>query len=1038
MEDESKLNELVLEWESLQRAGQTPSPEELCRDCPELLSEFREHIRILQSMNAVLDPEHVTPGTAPVAERSSSPQIDCNAGGNSSVTTRNDYRILAFHAKGALGEVLRAEDASLRRQVAIKRIQSPHDRDPNRRRRFLWEAEITSRLEHPGIVPVHGVGEDSDGRPCYTMRFVQGDSLDDAIKKFHDCGKGDVAQKTADPFSAAGERSLVLRQLLGRFVTVCNTIAYAHSQGVIHRDIKPANIMLGPYGETLVVDWGLAKLVGAAGPDSDLGDATLPYLPGSGSDMGTKTGSALGTPAFMSPEQAAGRVREIGPASDIYSLGATLYTLIAGQSPFQGGHVGQLLGRVERGSFPKPREVNRDTSPALEAICLKAMATLPEHRYATALDLANDIEHWLADEPVSAMPEPWSDRLRRWVSRHRTIVTTAAAAMVVAATTLGVASVLLNAARHEERKAKLFAQSKEAEAERERKTAEYERDEAARQKARAEESARRTRQAVDKYFTAVSESPELRASGLELLRQKLLGTAGEFYDSFVLEQSDAPDVKAEQGRAFARLASITQQVSGSERVLELYQKALTAFEELTESDASNPGLQIDQADCHNSMAAFLRATGKSKESEDAFGRAIEIRQNLASARPDLTENRNDLAASLNSLGLLQQSVNQREPAAAFRRGLDVAEQLVADEAADPAFRRTEAHLHNSLGLLHSFVEEYSDAEPHLNAARDILQSLVGSNADVAEFQRGLAGAHINLGNLYNNTHRLADAETSFRSAIEIYEQLADRHPAVLEYQRSLAGAHANLGNVVGDLNRLPEAEPEYLVAIKIHERLVRLHPNVTNFAIDLGRSQSNMGRYMFDTKRHDAALEWHDRAIRVLGEVVQKNASLAVVRRAMRNTYWNRAQVLIKLHRLDDADESLTQAIAFDDGTRRVQLRINQLDVLTRKNEHVAATSEATSLATQHADDSDLLYSLAALFAVASASAQQDSTRPQADQIKLADRYAAESIRLLRRTYELGRFKERAYIDQLRIDDDFATLRPREDFQRLLNALSGE
>src|SRR5262249_7309508 len=150
---------------------------------------------------------------------------------------------------------------------------------------------------------------------------------------------------------------LELRQLLGRFLDVCNAIAYAHSRGVLHRDLKPGNIMLGEYGETLVVDWGLAKSLGQI--DSSQTQPEKPIRPSSGSGSApTQMGQAVGTPAFMSPEQAAGRLDELGPASDVYSLGATLYALLTGRAPFHGADEGQILQAVQRGSFPPPRRLN--------------------------------------------------------------------------------------------------------------------------------------------------------------------------------------------------------------------------------------------------------------------------------------------------------------------------------------------------------------------------------------------------------------------------------------------------------------------------------------------------------------------------------------------------------------------------------------------------------------------------------------------------------------------------------------------------------
>src|SRR6266545_2336059 len=200
------------------------------------------------------------------------------------------YRRLELHASGGLGVVYRAEDEELRRQVALKEIRDRHAQDSRLQSRFVFEAEVTGRLEHPAIVPVYGQGRYPDGRPYYAMRFIQGETLEAAIHRFH--------QVQAHGPRPVGLASAELRGLLGRFITVCHAVAYAHSRGVIHRDIKPANIMLGAFGETFLVDWGLSR-VGQGG------DAALRLGPTGLAE--TMQGSAVGTPAYMSPEQARGQ-----------------------------------------------------------------------------------------------------------------------------------------------------------------------------------------------------------------------------------------------------------------------------------------------------------------------------------------------------------------------------------------------------------------------------------------------------------------------------------------------------------------------------------------------------------------------------------------------------------------------------------------------------------------------------------------------------------------------------------------------------------
>ena len=206
------------------------------------------------------------------------------------------FQVVRPHLRGGLGQIFIARDLELDREVALKEIHDFHADRPDSRARFIREAEITGRLEHPGIVPVYGMGRNSEGRPFYAMRLIRGDTLGDAIRRYH-------AQEP--PASHPVERALELRRLLGHFVTVCNTIAYAHSQGVLHRDIKPGNILLGPFGQTVVVDWGLAKLIGARGPEvSEAFDQAGDARPAA--DAETQPGQVMGTPSFMSPEQFAG------------------------------------------------------------------------------------------------------------------------------------------------------------------------------------------------------------------------------------------------------------------------------------------------------------------------------------------------------------------------------------------------------------------------------------------------------------------------------------------------------------------------------------------------------------------------------------------------------------------------------------------------------------------------------------------------------------------------------------------------------------
>jgi Flp pilus assembly protein TadD len=404
----------------------TPRPEDRPQTEPTLMDRAGPDALPLTLTKSLL-PTAGPFATEPPQERAPSPGAPDKAD-----RTGSRYRTLRLLGKGGLGEVFVALDEELNREVALKEIQEKHHSSGDSVVRFLLEAEVTGRLEHPGVVPVYGLGRYPDGRPYYAMRLIKGETFKDAIERFH---KADLPGR--DP----GERSLAFRELLRRFIDVCNAMAYAHSKGVLHRDLKPANVMLGHFGETLVIDWGLAKVLGRPTADSTEGVSLL-----QGMQTASLGGTGLaGTPGYLSPEQAEGRTNELSPASDVYSLGIMLYELLTGQGPFKGGPLEQTLSRHRRGVFTPPRHLNSSVPRGLEAVCLKAMALQPEDRYASAKELAADVDHWLGDEPVTAYREPLTARVRRWSRRHRATVSGLVALLVTVTAALAVGLAIVNA-----------------------------------------------------------------------------------------------------------------------------------------------------------------------------------------------------------------------------------------------------------------------------------------------------------------------------------------------------------------------------------------------------------------------------------------------------------------------------------------------------------------------------------------------------------------------------------------------------------------
>ena len=400
MSDESQLDDLLDQWEEARESGETISLQEICRDHPALLSSMKIKIAALEAFEqcVVKDKSQPSIERPPKAEtRRISRQMPQSLAYDSKLID------LVQHERGGLGVVYRGVDEKLNRNVAIKFIQPRHARNGNLTQRFLQEAEITGRLDHPGVVPVYAIGQTESGQPFYSMRFIRGESLDSQIKRYHE-SKSQLG---------SSERRLRMRQMLGNVVTVCRTTAYAHTRGIVHRDIKPQNIMLGKYGETLVVDWGLALPIGRDSRFRVTDETTLrPVLE---SELQPDMGE--GTPVYMSPEQATGQ-DTISPASDIYSLGVTLYKVLTGALAFDGATPMEVRSRIIAGEFEPPQTHDSSLSRPLESICLKAMQLAPRDRYETATDLADDLENYLADNRVQAHAYSRRERTLRWCRRN--------------------------------------------------------------------------------------------------------------------------------------------------------------------------------------------------------------------------------------------------------------------------------------------------------------------------------------------------------------------------------------------------------------------------------------------------------------------------------------------------------------------------------------------------------------------------------------------------------------------------------------------
>ena len=508
--------------------------------------------------------------------------------------SRERYTLSRLHATGGIGRVWLARDASLGRDVALKELRPERAKQPAVWARFLKEAQITGQLEHPGIVPVYEVGRRPDDQaPFYTMRFVRGQTLAQAARVYRDRRQ----RGEAGP--------LELRELLTAFMGVCHAVAYAHSRGVLHRDLKPQNVVLGDYGEVIVLDWGLAKVVGEVE-----GDAAPVALEADGdADSRSIAGQVLGTPAYMAPEQAEGRldllerpyrrvwsgggaVRAAGRAAAVRRFGhdsgaAAGDPRAAGAAAGGGAFCPACAGR--RCASRRWRNGRRTGMRRLRS-CLR------------------NVKHVLADESVTAYRERRLERLGRWFRQHRTWTYAAVAALICVCLAATVAAVVIEGSRRSE-----------AEARRE-----------------AEQNFSMAQKAVDNYLTSVSENTLLKEQDsvdVRNLRQELLQSALKYYQQFVSQRGQDPRLQQELANAHFRVGKITQEISSPREAIESFRSAQAIWERLAANEPENDELQGHVAACQFEIGNLEERAGDYEGALSSLSQAQAILEPLAARRP---------------------------------------------------------------------------------------------------------------------------------------------------------------------------------------------------------------------------------------------------------------------------------------------------------------------------------------------------------------------------------------------------------------------
>ncbi len=478
-------------------------------------------------------------------------------------------------------------------------------------------------------------------------------------------------------------------------------------------------------------------------------------------------GSALGTPAYMSPEQAVGDLDRLGPRSDVYSLGATLYCLLTGKPPFEGEDVGEVLRKVQRGEFVPPRQRESSLDAALEAVCLKAMANQPGDRYPSCRALADDVERWMADEPVSAWAEPWTRKLLRWLTRHRTGVTGAAAAVL--AGVVGLSAVLAvqaraNLALADTNTALLAANAK------------------------IEARYNLAVEAIKTFHTGVSEDFLLKEERFKELRDRLLKAAADFYGRLGALLDKETDIASRRALAQSNfeLAELTGKVGRNEDALAAHRAVLAAREAMAAEPGAGAVAKVNVVRSLIAVASLLAATGKTDEALASYRRSESLLAGAAGADPSA---RAMLAAGRSKMGwLLGVTGKSADALVAYRLARADQEALAAAPAASNDARHDLADTINRIGALLFGTGKPAEAEAELRNALAIRQKLADDNPAVTEFRSGLAYSHNNLGYMLKAMGKPVAAAAEYRKALALEQKLADDNPAVTEFRFGLASS----------------------------------------------------------------------------------------------------------------------------------------------------------------------------------------------------------------------------------------------------------
>ncbi len=750
-----------------------------------------------------------------------------------------DYAIRRELGRGGMGVVYEARQVSLNRLVALKMVKAGLLAGGEELRRFQNEAEAVARLDHPGVVPIYEVGE-HDGQNYFSMKLVPGDSLARLIGRYKN-----------DPRAAA------------RLVAdAAEAVAHAHARGILHRDLKPANILVDDEGHPHVTDFGLAKQL-----EDDI--------------EFTQSGAILGTPAYMSPEQAGGRRGAVTTASDVYGLGAVLYALLTGRAPFGGDSVAETLEAV-RDQPPEPPGRRNAVPRDLETICLKCLEKDSRRRYLTAQALADDLRAWLDSRPIAARRVGAAERAWLWCRRRPAVaILSSAVALAVIGGTATVVAVQARA------NAELRAANR-----------------------RVEQRYGLAVEAIRIFHTGVSEDFLLKQDQFQEVRDRLLRSAADFYGKLGALLGKDLDVGSRRALAASNfeLADLTGKVGRKEEALVAHRAVLAARQGLSAEPGAGADAKADVERSLTAIALLLEATGRTDEALAVCRRSESSLVGPAASDPRA---RAALAACRTRIGHLLFATGRTDEAlAAYERARADQEAPAAGPHASSDARRNLAATLDRIGFLLSETGKPAKAEAAFRTAIAILRKLTGDNPDVPEFRMDLANTLENVGWVLVNTGRPAEGEAEHRQSLAIRRKLAEDHPAVTEFRMDLANSHHALAIRLYQTGKAAEAEAEYREQMAIHQKLVDDNPAVTLFRSRLAALHNNLGVFLGQTGKL-AAAEAEFRAARAIyGKLADDHPNVTEFRRFLANSHYSLSWLFWRLGQPAESTAEKRQALA--------------------------------------------------------------------------------------------------------------------------------